>query len=84
MQIAKRLDGGQNDMTQYHLVMLIATLMNLKSLHGCHYRSRGKEQTMIKWLILGGLVGIGIKEMIHTAHLYSDSLDDILKEIDDE
>lgn len=39
---------------------------------------------MIKWFILGGLVGIGIKEMIHTAHLYSDSLDDILKEIDDE
>ncbi len=43
---------------------------------------------MSKWFILGGLVGIGIKEMIHTAHLYahldSDSLDDILKEVDDE
>lgn len=36
---------------------------------------------MIKWLILGGLLGIGIKEMIHTCN---DSLDDILKEIDDE
>lgn len=48
----------------------------------------GKEQMMIKWFILGGLVGIGIKEMIHTAHpyahLYSDLLDDILKEINDE
>ena len=43
---------------------------------------------MIKWFVLGGLVGIGIKEMIHAtplyAHLYSDSLDNILKEIDDE
>ena len=57
---------------------------------GCRTRSRvldwlsdGKEQTMIKWFILGGLVGIGIKEIIHNAHLYSNSLDDILKEIDD-
>lgn len=43
---------------------------------------------MIKWLILGGLVGIVIKEMIHNAHLYahlySDSLDELLKEVDDE
>lgn len=43
---------------------------------------------MIKWFILGGLVGIVIKEMINTAHLdahlYRDLLDDILKEIDDE
>ena len=43
---------------------------------------------MIKWFILGGLVGIVIKEMIHAAplyaRLYSDSLNDILKEIDDE
>lgn len=43
---------------------------------------------MIKWLILGGLVGIVIKEMIHNAHLYahlySDSLDELLKEIDDD
>jgi hypothetical protein len=28
--------------------MLIATLTNLKSLLGCHYQSRGKEQTMSK------------------------------------
>ena len=43
---------------------------------------------MIKWFILGGLVGIWIKEMIHTAplyaHLYNDSLNELLKEIDDE
>ena len=43
---------------------------------------------MIKWFILGGLVGIVIKEMIHTAHLsahlYSNSLDELLKEIDNE
>ena len=39
---------------------------------------------MIKYFILGGLVGIVIKEMIHNAHLYSDSLDELLKEIDDE
>ena len=43
---------------------------------------------MIKWFILGGLVGIVIKEMIRTVHLntylYSDLLDELLKEIDDE
>lgn len=43
---------------------------------------------MIKWFILGGLVGIVIKEMIRTAHLdahlYSDLLDKLLKEMDDE
>lgn len=43
---------------------------------------------MIKWFILGGLVGIVIKEMIHTthldAHLYNDFLDELLKEMDDE
>ena len=42
---------------------------------------------MIKWFILGGLVGIVIKEMIHAsyldAHLYNDSLNELLKEIDD-
>ena len=42
---------------------------------------------MIKWFILGGLVGIVIKEMIHSAHLnahlYNDLLDELLKEMDD-
>lgn len=43
---------------------------------------------MIKWFILGGLVGIVIKEMIHSAHLdaqlYNDSLNELLKGISDE
>ena len=39
---------------------------------------------MSKWFILGGLVGIGIKEMIHNARLYRDSIDELLREIDDE
>lgn len=37
---------------------------------------------MIRWFILGGLVGIVIKEIIHTAHLdahlYRDLFDDIV------
>lgn len=43
---------------------------------------------MIKWFILGGLVGIVIKEMIYTAcldaHLYNDSLNELLKGMSDE
>lgn len=35
---------------------------------------------MIKWLILGGLLGIGIKEMATTARLINNSIDELFDE----
>lgn len=35
---------------------------------------------MIKWFILGGLLGIGIKEMISTSVIINESIDELFEE----
>ena len=38
---------------------------------------------MIKWFILGGILGLSIKEMIHSACLINKEIDNIFENLDD-
>jgi len=39
---------------------------------------------MIKYFLIGGLVGLFFQELLNTIKLYNESLEDFLKEIEEE